>query len=139
MTEQATLAQPATLPAPEPPSIITFRGERLDYSSAIPLKAGDWRRLKAATSFDIMAMGNKAQKGGIALDDLYILARAVLSKVVDGGKVLDEDLDECDFQELQRVATAAITEAPKKLDRPISTGSSPSPNGGAGGQTISAP
>ncbi|MCE3246751.1 MAG: hypothetical protein K0R41_576 [Geminicoccaceae bacterium] len=143
MTEQANSAQPAT-PATEqqtPTYTVQFRGAVLDYRHALPLKAGDWRRLKQKHNFDIMAMGAKAARagGGVSLDDIFILARVVLEKAT-GTPVTDEELDDLTFADLQAAGVAAVAAEGAKIKAdPTSTSSSALPNGGAGVTQILAP
>jgi hypothetical protein len=143
MTEQAISAQPATT-APEqtPPSyVVRFRGADLDYAGALPLKAGDWRRLKQKHNFDIVAMGTRAARnsGGISLDDIFVLARTVLEKTTNSN-VTDAELDDLTFADLQAVGVAAVAAEGAKIKAdPTSTPSSGSPNGGAGASPTLAP
>ncbi len=125
----------------KPPLEVTFRGTKLEVSQLLPLPAGIWRNQLRAAGLDILRLGKLVQNDGLEIEHLYTITKQVLARA-GFAELTDEHLDsELTFRDIRMIAMAAVEaegdNAPQSLNRPTSTGSSSSPNGGDGAQQTS--
>jgi hypothetical protein len=121
---------------PRDPILVEVNDIEVDAAKALPLKMESWNLLRGQ-GIDPIELSRTSSRGELRGEHLQTIAYAVVRKaMVLCGQTMpsDDDLNEgLTFGDVTSIAMAALgAEAKQEVDRPTSTGSSPSPSDGTG-------
>lgn len=96
--------------------IFTVNGKKVDLDKALPLKIGDWRKIKGAVGLDLMKLGGRTVD--LDLDTIVNLLRWVMAKAESS--ITIEDVDTLSLAEMTKLNQRIFSDG-GPVDRPTST------------------
>jgi hypothetical protein len=136
-TEELTAAAQEAERAPRPAIVtaVTIGGKVIDILPVIPFRMPTWQALRKQ-GVDPLRLARSAGKNEMDLEPLEKIALAAI-RMVEPHMPMDEIMGGLRFSDITNLALAVLQAEHGNLDRPTSTESSSSPNGGDGGPVTS--
>jgi hypothetical protein len=127
----ATTLAKTKAPVERLPLKILIGEDEIDLNPVLPFKISTWRKLKAK-GVDPIILARMAQRQELDSTPLIDITVAAI-QLARPGLTVEQIEDSIEFADVNRIALAVLgAESGDAVDRPTSTGSSPSPSDGAG-------
>lgn len=129
-SNQIVVAKEAPDQPPKATTIVTINGKVIDIAPALPFRMPTWQALRKV-GVDPLRLARLAGKNELDLEPLEKIALAAI-RLVEPTMPMDEIMNGLGFSDVATLAMAVLQAESSLVDRPTSTGSLSSPNGGAG-------